>query len=439
MSNNSTTNLVSRLPVQNSNGTALEDVAMNYNGNSQSSASPVLENGQSSLLPDSNASLSSSAPHMKGIISVLVEEIKSLTVELVTDPSNKSTQELDDVRYLFTQKARDLNALKSSHAVIVPMIENPVVSRMNPTTTDQQKFFVLPNLPVFQWPGSTFDSNMSALSDVKACLRKFENILKCHGLNLDEHWFRLILPCLSNDQQIWLEEIVGTFRTPFNWAKIKEVFVGHYGSTMADVKTVCTSELLDIYMYPKESIEAYINRFNSLARRSGIIDKLVLTSKFVVGLPKELNQVVNVAICSASPEKKMCLNTIAAISRDLYNKLFCSSASSLSFGHSHRDSAAPTKESLGVQGRTNMKKKYCNFHKTHGKHSTEECKSAKKAAAIKTARAKNQCFKCGASPWSKAHVCKTGSAVGERVMQAMSVVDDASCWYPFCHYYDICY
>ncbi|KAG1242249.1 hypothetical protein G6F65_023116 [Rhizopus arrhizus] len=71
---------------------------MNYDGDSQSSASPVLDDGQSSLLPDSNASLSSSAHHMKGIMSVLVEEIKSLTVELVTDPSNKSTQELDDVR-----------------------------------------------------------------------------------------------------------------------------------------------------------------------------------------------------------------------------------------------------------------------------------------------------------------------------------------------------
>ncbi|KAG1606860.1 hypothetical protein G6F46_012715 [Rhizopus delemar] len=363
MSNNSAANLVSHLPIQNSNGTALEDVTMNYDGDSQSSASPVLDDGQSSLLPDSNASLSSSAHHMKGIMSVLVEEIKSLTVELVTNPSNKSAQELDNIRHLLTQKARDLTALKSSHALIVSMIEDPVVSRTNPTTADQQRFFVPPNLPVFQWPGSTFDSNMPVLSDVKACLRKFENILKCHGLSLDQHWFRLILPCLSNDQQIWLEEIVGASRTPFNWAKIKEVFIGHYGSTMADEKTVCTSELLGIYMYPKESIEAYIDRFNSLARRSGIIDKLVLTNKFVAGLPKELNQVVNVAICGASPEKKMCLNTIAAISRDLYNKLFRSSASSLSFGHSRRDFAAPAKENLGVQGRTNMKKKYCRRHK----------------------------------------------------------------------------
>ncbi|KAG1510139.1 hypothetical protein G6F53_006908 [Rhizopus delemar] len=250
------------------------------------------------------------------------------------------------------------------------------------------------------------------LSDVKTCLRKFENILKCHGLSLYKHWFRLILPCLSNDQQIWLEEIVGASRTPFNWAKIKEVFIGHYGSTMADGKTICTSELLGIYMYPKESIEAYIDRFNSLARRSGIIDKLVLTNKFVVGLPKELNQVVNVAICGASPEKKKCLNTIAAISKDLYNKLSRSSASSLSFGHSCRDSTAPTKENLGVQGRTSMKKKYCNFHKTHDNHSTEECNDAKKAAAIKTARVKNLYFECDVSPWSKAHVCKTDSAVG---------------------------
>ncbi|EIE85471.1 hypothetical protein RO3G_10181 [Rhizopus delemar RA 99-880] len=165
-------------------------------------------------------------------------------------------------------------------------------------------------------------------------------------------------------------------------------------------------------MYPKESIEAYIDRFNSLARRSGIIDKLVLTNKFVVGLPKELNQVVNVAICGASPEKKKCLNTIAAISKDLYNKLSRSSASSLSFGHSCRDSTAPTKENLGVQGRTSMKKKYCNFHKTHDNHSTEECNDAKKAAAIKTARVKNLYFECDVSPWSKAHVCKTDSAVG---------------------------
>ncbi|EIE85472.1 hypothetical protein G6F46_005229 [Rhizopus delemar] len=95
MSSNSAANLVSHLPVQNSNGTTLEGVTMNYDGDSQSSASSVLENGQSSLFSDSNASLSSSAHHMKGIMPVLVEEIKYLMVELVTNPNNKSAQELD--------------------------------------------------------------------------------------------------------------------------------------------------------------------------------------------------------------------------------------------------------------------------------------------------------------------------------------------------------
>ncbi|RCH86257.1 hypothetical protein CU098_007354 [Rhizopus stolonifer] len=188
----------------------------------------------------------------------------------------------------------------------------------------------------------------------------------------------------ASTTEVWLKDTTATLDQAYTWANIKECFIGHYGDTIADEKTACVSELLNIAMGHKESIEAYIDRFRSLVRRSEIFDKLVLTNKFVSGLPRELNHVVNVAVSDVSSDKNLCLSTIIIISKVFYNKSFPLSAA-LSY--------------------------------------VEECQGTERNDSIKTAKSVNSCFKCGAKPWPKDHVCRTGIPAENNVKRVMAIED----------------
>ncbi|KAG1453963.1 hypothetical protein G6F56_007436 [Rhizopus delemar] len=189
---------------------------------------------------------------------------------------------------------------------------------------------------------------------------------------------------IDSPELVWLKDTTATLDQAYTWANIKECFIGHYGDTIADEKTACVSELLNIAMGHKESIEAYIDRFRSLVRRSEIFDKLVLTNKFVSGLPRELNHVVNVAVSDVSSDKNLCLSTIIIISKVFYNKSFPLSAA-LSY--------------------------------------VEECQGTERNDSIKTAKSVNSCFKCGAKPWPKDHVCRTGIPAENNVKRVMAIED----------------
>lgn len=221
---------------------------------------------------------------------------------------------------------------------------------------------------------------------------------------------------------MWLKDTTATLDQAYTWANIKECFIGHYGATIADEKTACVSELLNIAMGHKESIEAYIDRFRSLVRRSEIFDKLVLTNKFVSGLPRELNHVVNVAVSDVSSDKNLCLSTIIIISKVFYNKSFPLSAALSYVGKSHETTNLP-KGTQKVQDKPTMKKNSWTFHKTYGNYSTEECQGTERNDSIKTAKSVNSCFKCGAKPWPKDHVCRTGIPAENNVKRVMAIED----------------
>ncbi|KAG1486634.1 hypothetical protein G6F53_013924 [Rhizopus delemar] len=59
---------------------------------------------------------------------------------------------------------------------------------------------VPPNLPLMQWKGAVFDPSAPVSVDVKHCLKKFQDVMFAHGLDLDQHWLRLLPPCLSSSQ-----------------------------------------------------------------------------------------------------------------------------------------------------------------------------------------------------------------------------------------------
>ncbi|KAG1131777.1 hypothetical protein G6F37_014126 [Rhizopus arrhizus] len=52
-----------------------------------------------------------------------------------------------------------------------------------------------------QWKGAVFDPSAPVSVDVKHCLKKFQDVMFAHGLDLDQHWLRLLPPCLSSSQR----------------------------------------------------------------------------------------------------------------------------------------------------------------------------------------------------------------------------------------------
>ncbi|CEP10490.1 hypothetical protein, partial, partial [Parasitella parasitica] len=63
-------------------------------------------------------------------------------------------------------------------------------------------------LPLFQWTGFVCDEQKEVFQDVDNCLRRFEDVLSSHSLDMDVNWSRLLPRYLSNNLNDWLNKFV---------------------------------------------------------------------------------------------------------------------------------------------------------------------------------------------------------------------------------------
>ncbi|EIE88739.1 hypothetical protein RO3G_13450 [Rhizopus delemar RA 99-880] len=228
---------------------------------------------------------------------------------------------------------------------------------------------VPPNLPLMQWKGAVFDPSAPVSVDVKHCLKKFQDVMFAHGLDLDQHWLRLLPPCLSSSQRTWLDEYQEK-EDVHTWSQFKKAFTGHYGVGSAEEKATSTTELLRISMTAAETVDQYVERFNNLRRLAQIQDRCVLTRCFLIGLQADIYKKVIVSLAN--------LRRVANASHTSAGPSMVNDSSS---SGRKKSSAFVSGSAVRAAPYPKASRKYCSFHKTTT-HSNDECRAMKKSSSL---------------------------------------------------------
>lgn len=403
-------------------------------------------------------------------IDIVNASIASLTAIISASPHD---EEIKNQRVLLANKMKDLAMFTKALKV---MKDDPAT-----TTELKRSTFVPKNLPLFQWEGQVIDAKLGQVfADIKLCLQNFEDVMVSNGLDLDSNFLRVVPPLLSQSTRTWYTGHLANFqktkqRDP-TWAEFSADIIARYGINIYEERANCARELDSISMNPEESIESFIDRFNSLRRRAvdHVLPDSILLDKFGLALPSGLYKEICLATSTLPEYKKKDVDIFASYAREFYNKFkgeynkgksatSTSATASSSSGQlqkkrgARENTASGTSASLSTQaskyahdvpssGRRSPGKngRWCTFHKV-GSHTTENCRAVKKSDnsgssvgtstssskfAASVSAPKGSCRKCGEPNWTRAHQCKTTATRSfsnstERRFAGMNLVDSS--------------
>ena len=377
-------------------------------------------------------------------------------------------------RTLLANKLKDLKMMK---AIVGTMNEMPTTSNRTRTptsgfasvtpsssgsdSTQMSRTIVPRDMPLFQWEGQVFNRSRQVFADIKACIQNFEDIMISHCLSIDANYLRLLPTLLSPTARIWFDDFVTTFRSTTaalpTWSDFSIAIIARYGVNSHEERVNSARELNQISMHPGESIENFIDRFNTLRRRAvdQVLPNSILIDRFCEALPTAIYEKVDVAVTPLGESKRSDLDTIFSFARNFFNKFHkkkissvaSSSASSVTPGKRVHDNAASSNGDVHASSsrskyahtytpgsgsstprvgtsasvsshRRVRREKFCTFHNVHT-HDTANCRAAKEATgstpkgqvttptADVAAPTTAQCFKCGVDGWTRGHRCNT--------------------------------
>lgn len=407
---------------------------------------------------------------MKIAYALLKSSIRDVSLFIASAPVGV---ELTNARITLASKAKDLDMMKAIMESMADDVSPPAsvslsagASDMSETSVSKTTSATVPKLSLFQWEGQIFNraAGNQIFPDLKACIQHFEDIMTSHCLNLDNNFVRLLPPLLSPTARIWYDGFLSNYRmahaaTP-TWKEVATAFTARYGLNIHEERANCARELSVIKMLPDESIENFIDRFNTLRHRAvdQVLPNSILIDTFGRALPAGLYEKVAVAVTPLDDARKYDLDIITAFARDFYNKFYkngrssSSSASSSSASTSGRTSPsastssvkrshvqasfadddvhAPSRKSKYAHAYTPgtgssstsspsprspknnrlRSVKYCSYHRVNT-HNTENCRAAAgvTGASSSSSSEDRTCRRCGVSGWSPSHVCNTAA------------------------------
>ncbi|KAI8062069.1 hypothetical protein BDF21DRAFT_467193 [Thamnidium elegans] len=449
--------------------TQLNNVASSSNANTE-----VMNNNMDvdSSLVEANVSHITHADveaDMKIAFTLLKSSIRNLSLYIASAPAGV---ELTNARTSLSNKMKDLKMMKavcssmSDDTSSVASVSNS--SAISPSRTEtfvsRAPTAIVPKLCLFQWEGQVFNRapGNQVFADIKACIQHFEDIMNSHCLDLDTNYLRLLPPLLSPTARIWYDDFLHNYRTAHvaspTWINFTTAFIARYGLNIHEERAKSARELTTIKMLGGESIENFIDRFNTLRRRAvdQVLPNSLLIDTFGRALPHGLFEQITVAVAPLDDARKYDLDIITAFARDFFNKFYknvgsasssssaaasgSSSGSASSSKRSHvqaaldndvhsssakskyahaytpaaRSSSASPPASRSVRNNRPRRNKYCSYHRVDT-HNTENCRAAAGAGAEPSAVASSvaslyedkTCYRCGVSGWTRAHRCNT--------------------------------
>ena len=153
-----------------------------------------------------------------------------------------------------------------------------------------------------------------------------------HGLNFDFNYRRLVPPMLSASQRTWYSQFVdGHARdsAPPSWSFFKTAFTDRYGRTVSEERIACALQLIRINMFPNESLDSFIDRFNDLRRRAmdEVPSSTFLIDAFQCALPPAFRYQFITSKSNMGAADKCKVEKVMNAAKVLYNELHKSSVS----------------------------------------------------------------------------------------------------------------
>lgn len=224
---------------------------------------------------------------------------------------------------------------------------------VNPTqaATLYARLFIPKDLPKFR-------NGTDSQNDAEEFMDGFERTLKRNGMSVDLHWARLLPDCLNKTDGRWLEDSVPQ---DADWKTARAAFMDKFEGSF--VKERLIKKLVAMRRKPRESLDAFCERFDALTQRVGANDNEVVIISLLDHLPPHTRGQVKLASkTQALPER-----TVSAIVHFIRSMLDVDDAP-LS-----NDATEPTKPTASSRDRP-----YCAYHRRPG-HATEDCIARQRA------------------------------------------------------------
>lgn len=163
-------------------------VAMDVDGNDDSSVSGLVSREGNSYVVDTSATLKD----LQSAVDRVTSDMSMLAIKIATLGSDSLSSNALQLRTAYQTKSRDLQMLVGT---IESMKKVPVYGEQLRVASGRvSSSIVVPdNLPVFQWKGSEYlDNTARVFTDLSACLVKFQDIMNLYDMDFDKNYMRLL-------------------------------------------------------------------------------------------------------------------------------------------------------------------------------------------------------------------------------------------------------
>lgn len=346
--------------------------------------------------------------------------------------SHEDNPNLANWRTAIANKTKDLSFLEKNFKTL-RALDNDALDSSSGLT--KYTSLVPRDLQPFQWEGHVHARDRGTVFvDIDECLQYFQDIVVRSRLDIDYNFVRLLPPLLSTTTRIWFTDyltgIQNTYQRQPTWSEFCVAIKQRYGLNIIQERKNAAKAISTISMLPGETIEQFIDRFNSLRRRANnqVLSDALLLDAFGQALPGDMYIQLSNASMFLPDNQKNNVDFMMATAKESYNNHFGinarrtpkrprdrdDSVADSVRGSSHSKWASPPATKVSRNNKAKTSNKFCSFHRVTT-HNTAECRAAAATTGKTTSgstssaavtASSNPCRRCGV-PYTKGHQCNT--------------------------------
>ncbi|EPB81919.1 hypothetical protein HMPREF1544_11340 [Mucor circinelloides 1006PhL] len=267
---------------------------------------------------------------------------------------------------------------------------------------------VLSDTPYIQWRGHKFNSKKFIFPTMDACFQQFQDVLESRGINLETNWKRIInKPIMSTGMAAWTRELISKYPA-ISWGQFKSKVKTKYSPSEVEERKVALHKLKSLKLDKCDSLESFIDKFNSLKDLTGVKENTALVDYLLRGQDIDLYYApVSMSISQSRAKGSDTLNFAISQLRSTYDLL------------RRDDYYKQEKQRKDAELNAKIKEAVRAYQKAEGSPLFKDARKQTRRAGRyhdKTSRNKKpndngevlKCFDCGFTPFTYAHkaMCK---------------------------------
>ncbi|EPB80911.1 hypothetical protein HMPREF1544_12409, partial [Mucor circinelloides 1006PhL] len=175
------------------------------------------------------------------------------------------------------------------------LFEDVTMSNSSSSMGSVTNCMVPSDTPYIQWRGHKFNSKKFIFPTMDACFQQFQDVLESRGINLETNWKRIIKPKMSTGMAAWTRELISKYPA-ISWGQFRSKVKTKYSPSEAEERKVALHKLKSLKLDKCDSLESFIDKFNSLKDLAGVKENTALVDYLLRGLDIDLYAPVSMSI-----------------------------------------------------------------------------------------------------------------------------------------------